>query len=246
MVSEFNIRPYHWWLTLSLAIVLHTLILFNYRSYTQGIEDTNLNTNEIIINLKKLKAPPAAVNTPLPIQKQTAVEPPKPLPKKPKPTKTKVKKKPVTQLKKTPLVKPKVEPIIQQQPSIAPAKAAVRKSVKQLPVTTSPSAQNQAKASEKFRYMTQLSLWLNKHKKYPTIARRRGLEGELTIRFVIDRDGRLLKHELVKPSPHQSLNNAAIKMLKRASPMPAVPSVLHENSSEFEYTIPISFSLSNS
>jgi len=245
MVSEFSIRPYHWWLTLSMAIIVHALILFNYRSDTQGLENTDHNTNEIIISLKKLKAPPIVMNTPLPIQKQAVVEPPKPLPKKPKPPKPKVTKKPVTQLKKTPLVKPKVEPIIQQQPNVTPAKAAVRKPVKQIPVATNSSVQSQAKVNEKVRYMTQLSLWLNKHKKYPTIARRRNLEGKLTISFVIDRDGRLLRYQLVKPSSHQSLNNAAIKMLKRASPMPAVPSALLENDSEFEYTIPISFRLSN-
>ncbi len=242
MVSEFSIRPYHWWLTLSLAIIAHALILFNYRSDTQGMENTNLNTNEIIINLKKLKAPPVVMNTPLPVQ-QPVVELPKPLPKKPKSLKPKVKKKPVTQLKKTPLVKPKVEPIIQQQPSVAPAKATVRKPVNQAPITTDSSVQSQAITSEKVRYMTQLSLWLNKHKKYPTIARRRNLEGELIISFVINRDGHLLRYDLVKSSSHQSLNNAAIKMLKRASPMPAVPTVLQENSDEFEYTIPVSFSL---
>lgn len=98
---------------------------------------------------------------------------------------------------------------------------------------------------EKSRYMRQLSLWLARHKEYPTIARRRNLEGEVIIQFVIDREGNLLRHTIIQPSSHQSLNRATVNMIKRASPMPAVPASIAQTKLEFEYEIPVKFDLSD-
>ena len=57
--DSFTIKPYHWWLTLSIAIVLHVFLLVNYKQDNNHThENVNSDQSEIIIGLKKLKPPP--------------------------------------------------------------------------------------------------------------------------------------------------------------------------------------------
>ena len=250
MTSDFQIKAYHWWCVISLAIVLHAIALLNYQQDHHGLAHHEADHQEIVISLKQLKAPqetkPQVVEAEPPVVQPRTIEPtPKPLPKKKTPVKKNVIKKPVTVANTTQLETPKVEPftIPQATPNI------VQSNTKKpnIPTSVKPSSSNEQEKleREKLRYMTQLSSWLNKHKKYPAIARRRSLEGDLKIRFVIDRQGNLLTHEIIEPSIHKSLNTAAVKMLKRASPMPAVPASLQGTRTKFEYTIPLNFNLSN-
>ena len=60
---------------------------------------------------------------------------------------------------------------------------------------------------------------------------------------MINREGELLRYQLIKPSEHHSLNSATIKMLERASPMPKPPKALIGAKTELEYTIPVNFNL---
>ena len=242
MPAEFRIKSYHWWITISAALIIHSLVLLNFRQEQPQYENFSPNNNEIAISLKKLKKPVVIeskpLQAPIPPQPQVAATPPKPPVKKSRPHKPKpvMKKKPRVQTKPvTSVQKPKVAPALAKDPVTKPQ-------VQQVPTSGKTTA---AYIDEKNRYIRQLGNWLSKYKKYPTIARRRNLQGDVVVRFTIDRQGRLLRHSLVKPSPHRSLNNATIKMLERASPMPAVPAALVNNKVEFEYTIPVSFRLSS-
>ena len=96
-----------------------------------------------------------------------------------------------------------------------------------------------AKAS----YESQLLAWLEQHKRYPAIAKRRGQEGTVTFKITIDNTGRLLSYEIVNKSTYKSLNKAVEKMIRSASPMPPVPKEIQGESGELTYTIPVSFDL---
>ncbi|MBK1706022.1 energy transducer TonB [Halochromatium glycolicum] len=91
------------------------------------------------------------------------------------------------------------------------------------------------------QYFRQLATWLNRHKRYPAQSRRRREQGTVKVQFTIDRNGRLLSHRILSSSGHRRLDQEAEAMLKRASPLPAIPAAL--NRSRLTVTIPVNFSL---
>tara|TARA_R110002096_G_scaffold318888_2_gene513173 strand:- start:501 stop:1247 length:747 start_codon:yes stop_codon:yes gene_type:complete len=243
--NSFVIKPYHWWLTICVAVVLHLLLFLNYRQDEVEVhEHANTDLNEVVIGLKKIKSPPI-------IEKPGVVET------------VEVKPAPVKQDKPKPVIKkkkiPKPKPIVKSTPKVTsppvnPAQVApleaVRKetSPRQERVTTTSSQSNVNDVSasaqhEKAQYYSQLATWLERHKKYPTVARRRNQQGKVTIKFVLDKEGRLMSYQLSKASKYNSLNTATIKMLQRASPMPVPPKALMGDRNELEFTIPVNFNL---
>jgi protein TonB len=91
------------------------------------------------------------------------------------------------------------------------------------------------------QYFRQLATWLNRHKRYPSQSRRRREQGTVKVQFTIDRNGRLLSHRILSSSGHSRLDQEVEAMLKRASPLPAIPATL--NRSQLTVTIPVNFSL---
>jgi protein TonB len=65
---------------------------------------------------------------------------------------------------------------------------------------------------------------LNKHKKYPHEARKRGSEGVANVSFTIDRSGKVIETQLTQSSGSDLLDQEAIEVLERASPFPTPPS----------------------
>ena len=245
--DSFTIKPYHWWLAIGVAMLLHILLLMNYKQESTHLhERVNTNQHEVIIGLKKLKIPPK-IEKPSIIE--TVVVAPAPVQAtKPKPV---IKKKKIFKstpvIKSTPIV---VSPTI-TSPQIAPLNTTRKQNDINSRQTTAkltrPTANTESDTSknDKALYYATLAQWLERHKKYPTIARRRNQQGEVTIKFSLNRQGELLNYQLVKSSEHHSLNTATIKMLERASPMPIPPKEIIGNKTELEFTIPVNFSLLN-
>jgi protein TonB len=92
-------------------------------------------------------------------------------------------------------------------------------------------------------YASLLSQLLNKHKHYPPSARRRGIEGKVTVRLRLDQTGQLRDYG-IEESASRELGAAALQMVKSAAPFPPFPSSLEQ--SELELLVPIRFSLSSS
>jgi protein TonB len=59
--------------------------------------------------------------------------------------------------------------------------------------------------------------------RYPEEAARRGISGDLYIKFVIDRDGRLANIKLIRTSGYRVLDEAAMNALKDAEPYWPLP-----------------------
>lgn len=91
------------------------------------------------------------------------------------------------------------------------------------------------------RYEELLFAWMNRHKEYPVLAQRRGLEGRGSLRVRIDRDGRVLERALLRSTGQSLLDDAALDMVRRASPFPAVPDGYA--GSTFEFVAPIEYRL---
>ncbi|MFP4080215.1 MAG: energy transducer TonB, partial [Ectothiorhodospira sp.] len=90
-------------------------------------------------------------------------------------------------------------------------------------------------------YARQLQAWLERHKRYPRQARFRRQEGTVTVRFVVDRKGRVRSHELVGSSGHPALDREVEAMLERAQPLPEMPEDLPGEG--FSVEMPVRFNL---
>ena len=225
-----SIRPLHWWVAFFIAFVLHLFFLLSYE-HQQESGVTEKSENQIVIGLKKLKTPIQSPPAPTPVAEipRPIVKPPAEPAIKPKKTTTKPK-----------ISKPRLAPPLPQNP--VSHEISRDKSSKSLPARTPPAKGNDSKQLRS-NYLSELATWLGRHKKYPAIARRRGYEGKITVHFSISAEGVLVSHKIISPSAHDSLNRAVIKMLESASPMPPVPKQLRNNETEFEYTIPVIFTL---
>lgn len=71
---------------------------------------------------------------------------------------------------------------------------------------------------------------LERAKRYPMLAQRRGLEGTVEIAFMIQSDGRLSDPELIASSAHEVLDDAALAIIRRLGSVPPPP---HQTSVRF-------------
>ena len=231
-----TLKSYHWGFALFVAAGIHLGLLINYQPSVEPIASP-VTTQELVIGLKKLTTPPPpVVEKPVVIESKPEVKPkaitkPKPN-KKPKVITPKVSKPVVAPVEKLPSTPPR--PVV-AQPKVATTKPST------MPTQSSPNSN--AIAKQKTAYLSQLARWLERHKQYPSIARRRNQQGEVIIEFTMNAQGQLLQQSIVKPSHHESLNKATRKMLERAAPLPPVPSALRNGKSQFTYTIPVRFTL---
>jgi len=92
------------------------------------------------------------------------------------------------------------------------------------------------------RYTQLISLWVQKFKVYPEEARVGGFEGATVVRVRIDRKGNVRYYALERSTGIEMLDRAAIEMIKRANPVPAVPAD-YPKGDLLEFLIPVNFSL---
>lgn len=88
-------------------------------------------------------------------------------------------------------------------------------------------------------YAALVLAWLEKHKEYPPRARMRREEGIVVLYFVIDRQGGVLESRVEESSGRALLDRAALDMLERASPLPALPEDMPQ--ARLEMLVPVQF-----
>lgn len=82
---------------------------------------------------------------------------------------------------------------------------------------------------------------LGKHKRYPAQARSLRHEGVVTVRFRVNKAGRVIMAAVSRSSGFPDLDSAALDLFKRAQPLPAFPPSMR--SVEIELIAPINFRL---
>ena len=82
---------------------------------------------------------------------------------------------------------------------------------------------------------------LNRAKRYPADARSRREEGTVRLSFSIDRSGRVIGYQIVGSSGSASLDQEALSLIQRASPLPAPPPDVQ--GSRISLTVPVRFNL---
>lgn len=98
-----------------------------------------------------------------------------------------------------------------------------------------------AQAAAKQSYFSMLAATLARHKQYPISSRRRGEEGIAKLFFIVDRNGKVLDYRISESSGSKRLDEAVIKMLKKAEPLPAFPADMLQP--QLEINVPIAFQL---
>ena len=81
---------------------------------------------------------------------------------------------------------------------------------------------------------------LEHHRRYPARARARHQEGTATVRFTIDRDGKVSGAALVTSSGYAALDEETLALLERASPVPPPPDA---GAGQMDLVVPVQYRL---
>jgi protein TonB len=160
-----------------------------------------------------------------------------------------------------PLAEPS-PPKLQQKPEKKPPppkpverKPPPRRTVTQSPQPLSEARQGQASSSRENtggaaasadptvlnRYVASLTAALRKRLRYPDVARSHGIDGMATLRFTMDRSGRIMISTVVRSAGHPALDQAAIAAASPGSFLPAAPAALPQQ--QFTISVPLRFNL---
>jgi len=107
------------------------------------------------------------------------------------------------------------------------------------PAAAAGSAPKKSRVSD-VTWSAALMAHLKKFRRYPAEARARGASGTAMIAFTLDGTGTVLSARLLKSSGSASLDEEAVALLQRASPLPQPPEAL---SGQLELNIPVQFHL---
>jgi len=144
----------------------------------------------------------------------------------------------------------KVEPVPEPKPKPKPVRKVQRRPAPKPSVTRRISAQEAPKAAapraveggatngvSPARWQSRVNAHLNRYKRYPAGER---AQGTASVRFTIDATGRVTGVSLVRSSGSSALDQAAVDMVRRASPVPAPPPAIARAS--MRLTVPVHFS----
>jgi periplasmic protein TonB len=173
--------------------------------------------------------PPPIVEPPSPVAMADLPAVAEPLPEMPvQPVTRPVARPPdleVARAEPPPETEPEREPEREPEPARA-SQAAVRAQTR-APVAERAAAPENARSSRgavsPAKWQSRLMAHLERLKRYPAAARRRGEEGVVHVRFSIDAGGNVRSANLVRSSGHPELDQAVLALVQRASPVPAPP-----------------------
>ena len=213
-------------LNLTHAIILSLII---HAIFVMKLQISNFNLTpkpvvDIIFNAEIVKhvvpkVIPQPKPKPKPIIKPKPIEKPKPIPKPipiPEPIIEPITK-PVVEPVSEPIFEPIIEPVVE-------------------PISETVETNEVVQTSEPV-----LTAHIAKHKKYPRIAQRRKMQGEVVIAIQIRGDGSLISKDIQKSSGYKVLDKEGMKMMEKSKPFPVPPDTL--KNSVTNVVVPIAFNL---
>ncbi|MCP3986494.1 MAG: TonB family protein [bacterium] len=232
-----EIRPRHWTAALCVAVILHVggSVLIA-RASARAVPEVHTLALTLGAPAGSSERPEPIPAEPLPLP---APPPPDPAPPEPEPS-------------------PVPEPAPQLDETVAPMQADAPASPEPLrstpapprsaaPVPATPASAggmavgDREDASLEAHYLDVVGRKLARQRRYPRRARVRRLEGVATIRFELDRQGRVLWKRLQRSSGHIVLDREALAMVDRAEPFPPMPDAIDKHTLEF--MAPVEFAL---
>lgn len=184
-------------------------------------------------------APPAEPRQiPITLTMMTPPEPPAPKVEQPRPQPKPVPRPVVRDTPPPPMPQPVLDPPPEVIASAATSVAETVAPVTPLPPPPPPPP-NPGAVKARDDYFGRVLAWLERHKRYPGEARSRRTQGTAMVWFVMDRQGRVHGSKLHKTSGYPVLDEAAVKMVERASPLPAMPPEMPDQT--VELVVPVEF-----
>lgn len=151
---------------------------------------------------------------------------------------------------KVPTAQPQVEPVAPPQRD-APQPAIPQVAVQPPPPVAAPAAPVQAARAEPAperglvnSYEKSLSDLIRRQEKYPDRAKRQGWQGTAVVGLSLSADGKVTDIAIIESSGRDILDEAALNMVRRASPLPRAPEGLRGK--ERTVRVPIVFKLQDS
>ena len=222
--SELNLTH-----AIILSLIIHALFLMkfqisNFNLTPQPVVDIIFNTEIVKQSIPRVipQPKPKQITKPKPIEKPKSI--PKPI------------EEPIPEQVVDPVSEPIVEPII--EPVVEPISESVEtneipQTSEQAPTSPNPQVVN--------NYSNLLRAHIAKHKKYPRIAQRRKMQGEVIIAIQIRGDGSLISKNIQKSSGHSVLDKEGMNMMEKSKPFPVPPDTL--KNSVTNVVVPIAFNL---
>jgi protein TonB len=202
-----NVRDQGWrLLALVASLLLHLYLFLNWSDRSLiSARESDQPPNSLFVQIRFPQPQPEA--------QMPVVEPPPPEPvKQPEPPpKPKPKPKPVAKPKPKPVQKPVEKPPEPEQVVEAPAESA----------PPPPPTASREKVDLRNEFLSRVLAKIEKNKFYPTIARRRNLQGVIQVRFRLGCDGKVEAMEI--EGKHSLLRKAAGKAVQASLPLPKIP-----------------------
>ncbi|WP_311755677.1 energy transducer TonB [Proteus terrae] len=239
----FNI--YYWLIGISLVYigvlswVLRSLSMTESAHHIHQQQENTLSVYQVVFSPPQqstvvpeplVETEPQETPIVLPIaEKGEFVEAPKKIPEKIKEKPTPIK--PITPVKKQ-VVQEKAEPIKQRDLESQVAQTTSEASAESVTQHTASSLAGRSHAlSEKGigqgesdnHYISSLRREIERHKRYPSQARRMQHEGQVVVSFSLTSEGAISRVEIESTSGISSLDNAAIAAVKRVKPIGPKP-----------------------
>jgi protein TonB len=194
-----NLGDFSWrMVAIVVSVSLHLIAVVAWSKQTLLTAAENSEDQQPLFVQLSFPQPPVEIPEPV-------VEPPPPVvEKKPKP-------KPKPKPRPKPVPKPEIPPPV-EKPKVVEKVAAVQPPPP--PVRTSSKQIREA-------YLAKLLEKIEKNKFYPTIARRRALQGEIRVSFKLGCDGSV--NGLKLSGKHNLLRKAANKAVEASLPLPNIP-----------------------
>ncbi len=177
------------------------------------------------------------------VQEMPQIPQPVPLPK-PQPKiiahipPRKVKK--ITTIPKAAAVEPRPQNAPQMEKKTQPTAAPVQEQHIAANGSSTPQKTSSTTHQDRSLLLSYLSLIrtrIEDRKQYPLWARSHGIEGEVSVRFVLDPNGQVSMVSVSRSSGRESLDQAAVEAVQEAAPMPHPPNGVLTRPTSMELTI---------
>lgn len=128
-----------------------------------------------------------------------------------------------------------------QWPSVAPSAPLAAAPAATVSAPAAPSLDPAAARDARKDYVRALMAALLAQRSYPAEARRQRARGVVAVRFTLDRQGHVLASSIARSPGFEVLEQAALEVLRRADPLPPIPTALGVD--RITVTVPIEYSL---
>ena len=143
-----------------------------------------------------------------------------------------------------PIVQPKPHPVVKHierpQPQAQPTQPAVESApAPPQPAVAAPPSPVVDRTVPRFTDL--IAAQLERYKRYPALAQRRGEQGVALLRFTLGRGGNVSNARIERSSGHPDLDAEVLALIHRAEPLPQIPADIAANTLDIQ--VPVAFAL---